>query len=84
VAVRAHPDRRPLSPSAVEERPRITKRTLDQPIGSIGWIASGQGGGSTTSFRAIAVEFDVGDQPAVRQQAQRVQRHRAAPADASR
>ena len=42
---------------------------------SIGWIPSGQGGGSTTSFALIAVQLDVGDQAALRQQRQRVQRH---------
>jgi hypothetical protein len=77
VAVHSHPDRWLLGATAVEAGPRVASERLLSSSAwakSIGWIDSGHGDGITTWF-AASVKLDVGDQPAMRQQAERVESH---------
>jgi hypothetical protein len=67
---------RSAPPSSRKARASWVERSISSAAcaKSIGAIESGQGG-HDDQLRVVAVKLDVGDQAAVREQAERVQRH---------
>ena len=73
-----HADGRPILPATVEELPCIPMSLLDQIVGVRevdGRDAERAGRRQHDQVRFVAVAFDVGDQPAMGEQADCVQRH---------
>ena len=76
--VHAHPDRRAPLATAVQERARVMQCALDQCVGLTEVVrrhAQRTRRRQHDQLRVTTVALDVLDQPAVRQQTQRVQRH---------